>query len=166
MADSIVKTGKHRLSRGKILPRVALMFVPFPKNTFCSIDVTTKCNLRCKHCYFFSYDQDGRTDLTDEEWLKIIESMQKGAHPYYSCTWVGGEPLLRKGLIEKGRRYFKANRVVTNGTLPIPDWPDDVLEAAHALGTDRFAVLGVSGGGPYAAVCLQDSPPSERSSHC
>jgi pimeloyl-ACP methyl ester carboxylesterase len=33
------------------------------------------------------------------------------------------------------------------------DWPDDVIEVAAALGLDRFAVLGISGGGPYAAAC-------------
>jgi pimeloyl-ACP methyl ester carboxylesterase len=33
------------------------------------------------------------------------------------------------------------------------DWPDDVLQVATALGLERFAVLGISGGGPYAAAC-------------
>jgi pimeloyl-ACP methyl ester carboxylesterase len=32
-------------------------------------------------------------------------------------------------------------------------WPDDVLQLAAALALDRFAVLGISGGGPYAAAC-------------
>lgn len=35
----------------------------------------------------------------------------------------------------------------------LADWPDDVLQLAAALGLERFAVLGISGGGPYAAVC-------------
>src|ERR671934_2916699 len=33
------------------------------------------------------------------------------------------------------------------------DWPVDVSQVTAALGLDRFAVLGISGGGPYAAAC-------------
>ena len=38
------------------------------------------------------------------------------------------------------------------------DWPKDVSSFADALGIDRFPVIGVSGGGPYAAACAYKIP--------
>ena len=38
------------------------------------------------------------------------------------------------------------------------DWPWDVIAFADALGLERFPVVGVSGGGPYAAVCARKIP--------
>ena len=40
----------------------------------------------------------------------------------------------------------------------ILDWPDEVVELADALQIDRFAGLGISGGGPYALACAHGIP--------
>jgi pimeloyl-ACP methyl ester carboxylesterase len=38
------------------------------------------------------------------------------------------------------------------------DWPADVVELADCLQLDRFAIVGVSGGGPYALACAYTIP--------
>lgn len=40
----------------------------------------------------------------------------------------------------------------------IRDWPSDVVRLADAMGLGQFAVVGASGGGPYAAACALDIP--------
>ena len=40
----------------------------------------------------------------------------------------------------------------------LSDWPDDVRDAADELGLRRFAVAGVSGGGPFAVACAARLP--------
>lgn len=40
----------------------------------------------------------------------------------------------------------------------INEWPDDVAELADFLEIDKFSILGVSGGGPYAAACARFIP--------
>lgn len=42
----------------------------------------------------------------------------------------------------------------------ILDFPDDLLELANHLQLSKFAVLGVSGGGPYALACAYKIPPN------
>ena len=55
-------------------------------------------------------------------------------------------------------RVIAIDRPGYGGSSPLPgrgllDWPADVAAAADQLGLARFTVLGVSGGGPYAAAC-------------
>ena len=113
----ITKTIKNLGSLAK------LMMFGMPDNAVGSIDVTKRCNLRCEHCYFFAVDHKER-ELTVEEWTEKFEAMKAAGDPMMLCTWVGGEPLVRKPLIDIGRKYFKHNTIVTNGTMELPDWTD------------------------------------------
>ena len=94
-----------------------------PDNAVGSIDVTKRCNLRCEHCYFFAEEHKER-ELTLDECVEHWEAMKAAGDPMLLCTWVGGEPMVRKDVIDAGRKYFKHNTIVTNGTMDIPDWTD------------------------------------------
>jgi pimeloyl-ACP methyl ester carboxylesterase len=50
-----------------------------------------------------------------------------------------------------GLSEYKADRTLL-------DWPDDVVTIADHLHIRKFAIMGVSGGGPYAAVCAYKIP--------
>jgi len=117
---------RKRLPSAYDLAKVWFFLNGFPKNAYGSIDVSKDCNLRCKHCYFF--EEEHPSELSIDEWIAKLEELRRTQSPrdfpFFCCTWVGGEPLIRKELIERGRKYFRHNVVVTNGTIPLPDWPD------------------------------------------
>ncbi len=50
-----------------------------------------------------------------------------------------------------GLSDFKPRRTIL-------EWPHDVVKVADALEINRFAAIGVSGGGPYAAACALSIP--------
>ena len=50
-----------------------------------------------------------------------------------------------------GESTFQPGRLIL-------DWPSDVVELADALGLQKFAVAGHSGGGPYALACAYALP--------
>lgn len=125
-------TGKANAIRQ--LARFALEGIP--QDAVCSVDVTNQCNLRCHHCYFFEHEQP--ENLAVERWRAFFDKLKAEGFPFFSCTWVGGEPLMRQEIIEIGSQYFRRNMVVTNGTIRIPDWPHvnfkvsvDGVEARH-----------------------------------
>lgn len=57
-----------------------------------------------------------------------------------------------------GLRVITADRPGYGGSTPLPgrttaDWADDVAALADHLGVERFVVIGLSSGGPYAMAC-------------
>jgi len=93
-----------------------------------SVDVTNKCNLRCKHYYFFQ--QNYQKELSEDELLERIIEIKKKYPSIIHSSWVGGEPLLRKNVVEKGLKFFPFNMVVTNGTIELPKWKNCVFNVS------------------------------------
>lgn len=72
-------------------------------------------------------------------------------HPDESVVLSFGARIIMPDRPGFGLSDFKAGRTLM-------DWPDDVLQLADALNIDRFAVAGMSGGGPYALACALKIP--------
>jgi pimeloyl-ACP methyl ester carboxylesterase len=65
---------------------------------------------------------------------------------------------LEQSFTEVGIRVIAADRPGYGGSTPLPgrttaDWADDVAALADRLGLERFAVMGLSSGGPYTVAC-------------
>jgi len=102
-------------------------------------EITYKCNLRCIMCYNASGAADGRTDMSDDEWMAVAdESCRMGI---LEAIISGGEPFLRKDLVFKLLDFFKKNGVVphliTNGWFITP-------EIARRLAEYQFGFIQVS----------------------
>jgi len=82
------------------------------------IEITSRCNLRCRYCYFFDNPDSEYGDLPAAEWLKFIEEL--GNCSVMTVCLLGGEPFIRNDLpqiiegIVKNRMRFS---ILTNGGL-------------------------------------------------
>jgi len=81
-------------------------------------NATSRCNLRCVHCYAASAESEERRELTTDEGKKLIDDLADAGCPV--ILFSGGEPYLREDIFELGS--YAANRglrpvVSTNGTL-------------------------------------------------
>ncbi len=83
-----------------------------------SFDVTNRCNLRCKHCYFL-YNNE-KSELTEIELINKIHLLKTQFPSAIHAAWIGGEPLLRTDLLIECTKLFPMNMVVTNGTIELP----------------------------------------------
>ena len=104
----------------------------------------------------------GRVTLGDGRVLAYAEYGRSDGVPVLYCHGFLGSRLeasltqpvaadLGLRVVAPDRPGYGASSYQCNRRLA--DWPRDVATLADALGFDRFAVLGVSGGGPYALAC-------------
>lgn len=87
-----------------------------PRNV--ALEITSRCNLRCRYCYFFNNPAVEYRDLPTDEWLKFFDEL--GALGVMNLTLAGGEPFIREDLPEliegivRNRMRFS---FLSNGTL-------------------------------------------------
>ncbi len=112
------------------------------------VDVTDRCNLRCKHCFYYREEQDSQ-QMDGEAFLTGLRTLQE-RHNIMSMGWCGGEPLYRPELVVEGAKLFKMNQLFTNGTLPIPQ-VDGLIPFVSLDGT-REIHDAVRGKGSYQRV--------------
>lgn len=85
-----------------------------------SIDLTYKCNLRCRHCYNNSGERLGE-EMSSEDVMQIAKELS--ALEVESICICGGEPLLRIDDVLSITRYIKSHTtssavsMVSNGLL-------------------------------------------------
>lgn len=82
------------------------------------LEITSRCNLRCRYCYFFDNPSVSYTDLPSEEWLRFFDEL--GRLAVMNVCLIGGEPFIREdlpllieGLVRNRMRFS----IVSNGGL-------------------------------------------------
>jgi SynChlorMet cassette radical SAM/SPASM protein ScmE len=109
------------------------------------IDITNRCNLRCRYCYHFESPGDAGRDLPTGEWLQFFGELNRCA--VTEVTLAGGEPFMREdlreilgGIVQNRMRFA----ILSNGTLI-----DDDM-AAYIASTGRCNYVQVSIDGSIA----------------
>src|SRR4030065_2565800 len=68
-----------------------LMRTPRPLD----IEITPRCTLRCRYCYFFNNPAVVYRELPTDEWLKFFDEL--GSLGVMNVAVAGGEPFMRGG---------------------------------------------------------------------
>ncbi|MCP4639675.1 MAG: SynChlorMet cassette radical SAM/SPASM protein ScmE [bacterium] len=83
-----------------------------------NLAISSRCNLRCTYCSFFTSAGDVQEELSTEEWLKFFEELNRCS--VMRVCIEGSEPFVREdlpelidGIVKNRMRYF----ILSNGTL-------------------------------------------------
>ncbi len=89
------------------------------------VNITNKCNLRCRHCFVFreGNPNEPKKEMDSKTMLEKLEQLQK-RHQIHTMVWMGGEPLLRPDVLREGLKLFPRNHVTTNGTIDLIELPN------------------------------------------
>jgi len=113
---------------------------------------------------------DGGLNLLERPDGRRLAYAEFGAADGFPVLYCHGFPssrrealLLHASAVANSARIIAADRPGYGDSDDVPgrdllDWADDLLALANHLGLERFALLGVSGGGPYAVAAAWRLP--------
>lgn len=133
-------------------PRDRLSREPPERFPGAMLNVTNRCNLTCAHCFVYTEGNpnDATNDLPDEELLSELVRV-RDRHGIFGMLWMGGEPMLRWRLLERGVKLFQRNVITTNGTVPLVDFGPSVTYVVSVDGPEDLNDR-VRGAGVFAKV--------------
>ena len=137
--------------------------------------VTSACNAKCRTCFYWE-ELNQRGDLSWEEIQKLSATM-----PSFTDLWLsGGEPMLRRELVEIVSLFYRANGVrwvnlPTNGLMPArttervaslltenPELRLDLNVALDGLGEMQDSIRAVPGNFRKTLETLEAIQPARR----
>lgn len=121
---------------------VNAMRITKPKLHYLLFYITSRCNLRCAHCFYLD-----ELNKHDEMSLEEIEKVSKSLAPLSFVRMTGGEPFLRKDLPEvihtihthAGTRRMG---IISNGTRP--QWAEKAVRGIFELSPNVTIDIGIS----------------------
>ncbi len=109
-------------------------------------ECTLRCNLNCRHCGSDCRVDETFSDMPLEEFLPVLDEMAKVAYPPDTLIiTTGGEPLVRRDIVECGRQITKRGFIwgmVSNGMLLTEHKLRELINAGLqtiAISLDGFA---------------------------
>ena len=92
--------------------------MPIPPPFMVSYSITTKCNLKCKHCYSGSIDEASPDELSTKTAFRLMDDLARWRIGLLIID--GGEPLCREDILDVVK-YASSKGIRTtigsNGTL-------------------------------------------------
>ena len=105
------------------------------------VNVTNRCNLKCKHCFVFREGTPNtptkKNEMPATEMIKEIKKYKR-KYGIFRMLWMGGEPLLRKDVLKLGVKLFPQNVIATNGTLPLINLGPKIKWAVSIDGPEKI----------------------------
>jgi len=103
----------------------------YKKPLFCDLIITENCMLKCKMCNMWQ-SKDDPDSLEIDVWKRFIDSFERFVGGKAQIQFVGGEPLIKKGILDLIKHTVKkgfSTTMTTNAYLIDEDMAKDIVDS-------------------------------------